>query len=121
MTKALNRVELLAAMEPVAGPLLPMFHEVQWAFGCVSPEAEAEIAAHLNLTRAEVPGVASFYHDFSATPDPRPCVQLCRAEACQARGVEQLIAAAEQAVNKRVRLMSTKSVNRNFLGKEVQA
>lgn len=88
------------------GALLPIFHDVQKAFGCVSAEAEAEIALALNLSRAEVHGVVSFYHDFTATPDPRPCVELCRAEACQARGVEGLVPAAEQAAGSRVRLKS---------------
>jgi len=86
------------------GPLLPILHDVQEAFGCVSPEAERAIAQALNLSRAEVHGVVSFYHDFTAQPDPRPAVQLCRAEACQARGVEALVAAAQAAAGTSVRL-----------------
>lgn len=86
------------------GPLLPVLHDVQAEFGCIDAVAEAEIAAAFNLTRAEVHGVVSFYHDFHAEADPRPEVQLCRAEACQARGVEAIAAAAEQAAGGRVRL-----------------
>lgn len=86
------------------GALLPILHAVQAAFGCVSAEAEAAIAQVLNLSRAEVHGVVSFYHDFTAEPDPRPCVELCRAEACQARGVEAIVPAAEAAAGKRVAL-----------------
>jgi len=86
------------------GPLLPILHDVQAAFGCVDGAAEAMIADALNLSRAEVHGVFSFYHDFHSHPDPRPEVQLCRAEACQARGVEALIPAAEAAAGQRVRL-----------------
>lgn len=86
------------------GALLPILHEVQHAFGCVSPEAEAAIAKSLNLSRAEVHGVVSFYHDFTAEADPRPTVELCRAEACQARGVEGIVAAAEAAAGNRVNL-----------------
>jgi len=86
------------------GPLLPILHEVQHAFGCVDAASEAQIAQLLNLSRADVHGVVSFYHDFHATPDPRPEVQICRAEACKARGVEALIAAAEKAAGERVRL-----------------
>ena len=86
------------------GPLLPILHDVQAAFGCVDRAAEAQIAQALNLSRAEVHGVVSFYHDFRAEPDPRPVVQLCRAEACQARGVEALVRAGEQAAGERVRL-----------------
>ena len=88
------------------GPLLPILHDVQAAFGCIDRDAEAQIAAALNLSRAEVHGVVSFYHDFNAEADPRPAVQLCRAEACQARGVEALVAAGEQAAGERVRLKS---------------
>jgi formate dehydrogenase subunit gamma len=86
------------------GPLLPILHDVQQALGCVDAAAEAQIARALNLSRAEVHGVVSFYHDFTAEADPRPQVQLCRAEACQARGVEAMVAAAETAAGERVRL-----------------
>ena len=96
--------EFLAARVGQRGLLLPLLHELQEAFGCVSPEAERAIAHALNLSRAEVHGVVSFYHGFTPEPDPRPCVQLCRAEACQARGVEALMAAAEAAAGGRVRL-----------------
>ncbi len=95
---------ILADFAPEQAALLPILHEVQAAFGCVDAQAEAAIAAHLNLSRAEVHGVVSFYHDFTATADPRPCVELCRAEACPARGVEALVAAAEAAAGSRVRV-----------------
>lgn len=96
--------DILAEHAGREGPLLPILHDVQAQFGCVSPEAEAEIAGALNLSRAEVHGVVSFYHDFRSEADPRPEVQLCRAEACQARGVEALVGAAEAAAGERVRL-----------------
>ena len=86
------------------GPLLPILHDVQHALGCVDADSEAQIARALNLSRADVHGVVSFYHDFSATADPRPEVQICRAEACKARGVEALIPAAEAAAGDRVRV-----------------
>lgn len=86
------------------GPLLPILHDVQAEYGCIDRAAEAAVALALNLSRAEVHGVVSFYHDFRAEPDPRPEVQLCRAEACQARGVEALVPAAERAAGERVRL-----------------
>lgn len=86
------------------GPLLPILHDVQAEYGCIDRAAEAAIALALNLSRAEVHGVVSFYHDFRAAPDSRPEVQLCRAEACQARGVEALVPAAERAAGERVRL-----------------
>ena len=100
-----NELEgILAAHAGRKGALLPILHDVQHAFGCVSSEAEAVIAKTLNLSRAEVHGVVSFYHDFTAEPDPRPCIELCRAEACQARGVEGIVAAAEEAAGDRVRI-----------------
>lgn len=86
------------------GPLLPILHDVQEVFGCVDAAAEAAIAQALNLSRAEVHGVVSFYHDFSVEADPRPEVQICRAEACKARGVEALVTAAETAAGDRVKL-----------------
>ncbi|RJF90567.1 NAD(P)H-dependent oxidoreductase subunit E [Sphingomonas cavernae] len=72
------------------GPLLPILHDVQDAFGCVDEDAIRAIAQALNLSRAEVYGVTSFYHDFRTVPEPRPVLKLCRAEACQARGSERL-------------------------------
>lgn len=98
--------DIIAAHAAGEAPLLPILHDVQAAFGCVSAEAEAAIARALNLSRAEVHGVVSFYHDFTPTPDPRPCVQLCRAEACQSRGVEALVPAATAAAGERVRVQT---------------
>ena len=95
---------ILAAHEGLDGALLPIMHAVQAQFGGISRQAEAAIAKALNLARAEVHGVASFYPDFTATADPRPCVQLCQAEACQARGGEALMAVAERAAGERVRI-----------------
>jgi len=85
--------EILLSHSGRPGALLPILHDVQAAFGHVPEEAVRAIAAALNLSRAEVHGVFSFYHDFRAAPDPRPLIQLCRAEACQARGSEALAAA----------------------------
>lgn len=77
--------------------LLPVLHEVQAAFGYVPREAIATLADALNLTRAEVDGVVSFYHDFRRAP-PRPHVlRVCRAEACQSVGGRQVWDAAERA------------------------
>ena len=104
MTRDERLAEICAAHAAREGPLLPILHAVQREFGCVDAEAERAIAKALNLSRAEVHGVVSFYHDFCAVPDPRPVVQLCRAEACQARGVEALVGAAEAAAGERVRL-----------------
>ena len=77
------------------GPLLPILHDVQKAFGHVSEEAMRDIAQALNLTRAEVYGVVSFYHDFRKEAEARPILKLCRAEACKARGVDALVPITE--------------------------
>ncbi len=68
-----------------AGALLPVLHAVQDELGYVPPAAVPVIAHGLNLSRAEVHGVVSFYHYFRSTPPGRHVIQLCRAEACQAR------------------------------------
>lgn len=94
--------DIIAAHHHREGPLLPILNDVQAAFGCVDPEAEALIAKGLNISRADVHGVVSFYHAFKPQADPRPVVQVCRAEACKARGVESIIAAAEMAAGARV-------------------
>jgi formate dehydrogenase subunit gamma len=61
-----------------------------------------EIAQSLNVTRAEVYGVVSFYHDFRKVAEPRPVIKLCRAEACKARGVEALVPLTEGQVRVKV-------------------
>ena len=104
MTRDERLAEICAGHAGLAGPLLPILHAVQTEFGCVDADAERGIAKALNLSRAEVHGVVSFYHDFAAESDPRPLVQLCRAEACQARGVEALVASAKATAGERVKL-----------------
>lgn len=77
------------------GPLMPILHAVQEAFGFVPEEALPVIARELNLSRAEVHGVVTFYHDFRREPAGRMVVKMCRAEACQAMGCEVLVKRAE--------------------------
>ncbi|WP_428978271.1 formate dehydrogenase subunit gamma [Oricola thermophila] len=72
------------------GPLLPILHAVQEELGCVPQEALPIIAGRLNLSRAEVHGVASFYHDFREQPAGRHTVRICRAEACQSMGADRV-------------------------------
>ena len=86
------------------GALLPILHDVQASFGHIDEDTIRTIAGALNLTRAEVHGVVSFYHDFKTAPDVRPVIKLCRAEACQARGVEAMVADAEAAAGSRVKI-----------------
>ncbi|HWJ69319.1 MAG TPA: NAD(P)H-dependent oxidoreductase subunit E [Sphingobium sp.] len=94
--------EIVARHAGREGPLLPILHDVQAEYGHVSEDAKRYIAGALNLSRADVHGVVSFYHDFREAPAARPVLKLCRAEACQARGVEALVADAEAAAQGRV-------------------
>jgi formate dehydrogenase subunit gamma len=81
---------ILRAHEGVEGPLLPILHDVQAEWGHIPREALPLIAEALNLTRAEVHGVMSFYHDFREDPAGRHVLKLCRAEACQAMGADRV-------------------------------
>lgn len=81
---------VISRLKSKAGPLLPILHEVQNALGYVPPAAVPLIAGELNLTRAEVHGVISFYHFFRTQPCGRHVVYICRAEACQAVGASAL-------------------------------
>jgi formate dehydrogenase subunit gamma len=72
------------------GPLIEVLHSVQAALGYVPPEAIPILAEALNLSRAEVHGVVTFYHFFRETPPGRHMVSLCRAEACQSMGADEL-------------------------------
>jgi formate dehydrogenase subunit gamma len=78
--------EVLAAHAHLEGPLLPILHAIQASFGFIPQEAVQPIAEGLNIGRAEVHGVITFYHDFRDAPAGRHVVKICRAEACQAQG-----------------------------------
>jgi formate dehydrogenase subunit gamma len=77
---------LMGVMAGQRGTLLPVLHALQEEFGHIPTHAVPIIAEALNLSRAEVHGVLSFYHDFRDHPTARHVVKLCRAESCQARG-----------------------------------
>lgn len=85
--------DIAAAVEPIVerwkgeeGPLLPILNGIQRTLGHVPRESLPMIAEALNLTRAEVYGVVSFYHDYRENPAGRHVLKLCRAEACQSMG-----------------------------------
>lgn len=78
--------EILEAHQGLEGPLLPILHAIQEAFGYVPDSAVPQIAKALMLSKAEVHGVISFYHDFRSAPAGRHVLKLCRAEACQTVG-----------------------------------
>lgn len=86
--------EIIAENAGAEGPLLPILHAVQAAFGYVPRDALPLIAEGLNLSRAEVHGVMSFYHDFREDPAGRHVLKLCRAEACQSMGADRVAAHA---------------------------
>jgi formate dehydrogenase subunit gamma len=86
---------IIEAHEGREGPLLPILHDMQATFGYVPRDAEPMIAKALNISRAEVHGVVTFYHDFRDKPAGRHVLKLCRAEACQAAGGDALAAQCE--------------------------
>lgn len=87
--------EIIAAHQGVEGPLLPILHAIQHQFGHVPQAALPVIAQALSLTKAEVHGVMSFYHDFREEPAGRHVVKLCRAESCQSVGADRVAAHAQ--------------------------
>jgi formate dehydrogenase subunit gamma len=93
---AVDRIVAGHANQP--GALLPILHGIQKELGYIPSEAVARIAEGLNLSRAEVHGVISFYHYFRQHRPGKHVVQLCRAEACQAMGCEATEARARQSL-----------------------
>jgi formate dehydrogenase subunit gamma len=88
--------EIAEAHRSMPGGLLPLLHAVQEEFGFVPEAATAIIAGALNLSRAEVHGVITFYHHFRTEQPGRHVVQVCRAEACQSVGAAALEAHAKK-------------------------
>jgi formate dehydrogenase subunit gamma len=86
---------IVARLKEARGALLPILHAIQGEFGHVPPAAVPIVADGLNLSRAEVHGVVTFYHDFRHKPAGRHVLKMCRAEACQAMGCEALVERAE--------------------------
>ncbi len=85
---------IIAENRDVEGPMLPILHGLQAAFGFIPDAAIQRIGDALNQTRAEVHGVVSFYHDFRTAPGGAHILRVCRAEACQAQGGAALESAA---------------------------
>lgn len=83
---------IVSGLSHLEGATLPILHALQEEFGYVDPQAVPLIAEALNLSRADVHGTISFYHDFKTAPPPRRIVKLCRAEACQALGCDTVVA-----------------------------
>jgi formate dehydrogenase subunit gamma len=96
---ALNEARIVAIVERHRhrdGPLIEVLHEVQADFGCIPSGAVPVIARALNLSRAEVHGVVSFYHHFRTRAPGRHVLQICRAESCQAAGGRAIEAHAQK-------------------------
>src|SRR5215469_14249630 len=91
--------EIIEAHQHLDGATLPILHALQEEFGYVDREAVPMVAQALNLSRAEVHGVVSFYHDFREAPSGRHVLRLCRAEACQSMGADALAAGALRSLN----------------------
>lgn len=89
---------IIDEMKGLEGPLLPILHGVQEEFGHVPTEALPVIAKALNISRAEVHGVVSFYHDFRSEQAGRHVVKLCQAESCQSMGSDGVAAKLKQAL-----------------------
>jgi len=87
---AARTAAIVNELKGLEGPLLPILHGVQEEFGYVPREALPVIADALNLSKADVYGVATFYHDFRSAPAGRHVLKLCRAEACQSMGGDGL-------------------------------
>jgi len=88
-------VEIVADHKHLEGPLMPILHAHQHVFGYVPAEAIPVIAWQLNLSRAEVHGVVTFYHEFRRDLPGKHVLKLCRAEACQSMGCERLVERVE--------------------------
>lgn len=92
-----TRAEALIAAEiGKPGAALPVLHALQSVFGCIPEKAIALVATKLNLSRAEVHGIVTFYHDFRRTPPGAHSLKLCRAEACQSMGGDALAARVQE-------------------------
>ena len=83
---------VIAEKSAEPGAALSILHALQERFGYIDDDAIPAVAQALNLSKAEVIGVVSFYHDFRRAPVDGAVLKLCRAESCQALGCEDLVA-----------------------------
>src|ERR1700759_3414706 len=90
--------EIIDAHRCAPGATLPILHALQEAFGSIAARAMEMVAEALNLSKAEVLGVVSFYHDFRRGPAGAHVLKLCRAEACQAVGADALASKMRDAL-----------------------
>ena len=95
-------VVLIEGLQQLPGALLPILHALQDEFGFIDKAAIPLIAGALNISKAEVHGTISFYHDFRASPPGRHLLKMCRAEACQSMGCDKLIDHVEARLKARL-------------------
>jgi len=93
---ASRTMAVINELKGLEGPLLPILHGIQEEFGYVPGESLPVIADALNISRAEVHGVVTFYHDYRNHPAGRHVLKLCRAEACQSMGGDAIAARLQQ-------------------------
>ncbi|MEW7008271.1 formate dehydrogenase subunit gamma [Lentilitoribacter sp. EG35] len=82
--------DIINKLQSLEGPMLPILNGIQETFGYIPKDSLAVIADKLNLSKAEVYGVVSFYHDYRTEPAGKHIVKICRAEACQSMGINEL-------------------------------
>ena len=92
-------IAVINEMTGIEGPLLPILHGIQDEFGYVPTETLPIIAEALNMSNAEVYGVATFYHDYRKHPAGRHVLKLCQAEACQSMGSDKVAAQVKAALS----------------------
>ena len=98
LEKDSNVDQLIEQFKTLPGGLLPLLHAVKHKLGCVPDSVVGPIGKGFNLSRAEVHGVISFYHDFNTHPVGHHTVQICRAEACQSMGSRHIESHAKQSL-----------------------
>lgn len=84
------------------GPLIEILHDIQDRLGYIDPDVVPLLATELNLSRADVHGVVTFYKDFRSEPPGRVALHVCRAEACQSMGAERLVSQLEESLGIKV-------------------
>ena len=94
--------EVALELSSLEGPLLPILHALNDRFGCVDRRAIPIVADVLNLSRADVHGVVTFYHDFRHEPAGGHVIKICQAESCQSMGSDQIRMAMEEALGIRL-------------------
>jgi len=92
-------VTLIQGLQHLPGALLPVLHALQDEFGYIDKAAVPLIAEALNISKADVHGTISFYHDFRHAPPGRHVLKMCRAESCQSMGCDQLIDHVEKRLD----------------------